>query len=146
MMHMYSVYAYKSYYFSPTPGLCSLLFLFPSLTSLPRGVFLTSPLVGTLSLALVTPLSIAYSIVVGSVSTRVCVCVRACMRACVRVCACVCVCVCVCVHTTHTIPHSLSPSLHSLLPSLLVLCSSSSASLLCQCWITSGPGTHSGHS
>ena len=32
-----------------------------------RGVFLTSPLLGTLNLSLVTPLSIAYSIVVGKV-------------------------------------------------------------------------------
>lgn len=32
-----------------------------------RGVFLTSPLIGTLSLTLVTPLSIGYSIVVGKV-------------------------------------------------------------------------------
>lgn len=37
-----------------------------------RGVFLTSPLLGTLNLSLVTPLSIAYSIVVGKVSPRQC--------------------------------------------------------------------------
>ena len=36
-----------------------------------RGVFLTSPLLGTLNLSLVTPLSIAYSIVVGKVRTHV---------------------------------------------------------------------------
>lgn len=36
------------------------------------GVFLTSPLVGTLSLALVTPLSIAYSVLVGQVGGTVC--------------------------------------------------------------------------
>jgi len=37
-----------------------------------RGVFLTSPLLGTLNLSLVTPLSIAYSIVVGKVSPHQC--------------------------------------------------------------------------
>lgn len=65
----YYQYFYYSFVHPPTHAHTLHTFTHPHVHSpLCRAVFLTSPLLGTLALSLVTPLSIAYSIVVGKVS------------------------------------------------------------------------------